>query len=71
VRIVPIAPGLAVADTGVRMPGTQLASFEAPTVADQRPISRVGSEKTGNTFLEVPKPKAPVVPVYRRKQARH
>jgi hypothetical protein len=67
----PVAPGLAVAGNGIRMPATQLASLQAPIVADQRPVSRVGSDKVGSTFLESETPKAPAVPVYRRKQARN
>jgi hypothetical protein len=71
VLAVSVAPGLSVAGNGVRMPTTQLASLEAPQhVADQRPVERVGSERVGSTFLETA-PRAPTVPVYKRKQARH
>lgn len=67
----PVAPGLGIDAGGVRLPTSQLASVEAPEieVAEERPITRAGSEKAGNTFL--PKPVAPVVPVRPRKQARH
>jgi hypothetical protein len=54
------------------MPSTQLASLEAPlTVADEAEVSRAGTEKQGSAFLPEDVPKAPVVPVYPRKQARH
>jgi hypothetical protein len=68
----PVAPGLAVAAGGIRMPETQLASLQAPDVlADDLPVSRVGSEREGSAFLPTEAPVAPVVPVYPRKQARH
>jgi hypothetical protein len=68
---VPVAPGLVVAGTGLRMPNLQLASLDSPTLVDQRSVSRAGSETTGSTFLEVVAPERPAVPVYPKKQARH
>ena len=54
------------------MPVTQLASVEAPhDIADERPVTRAGSEEEGNAFLPEEVPVAPVVPVRPRKQARY
>lgn len=59
----PVGPGIAVAGNGVRMPPTQLASVEVPVILEQPPVER--------PIIEREVPKAPVVPVYRRKQARY
>jgi len=68
----PVAPALAITAGGIRMPEAQLASLQAPDVlADDRPVSRVGSEREGSAYLPRKVPQAPVVPVYPQKQARH
>jgi hypothetical protein len=51
------------------MPATQLASLAPEQVAEERPVSRVGTPEQGSAFL--PTVPAPVVPVHPRKQARH
>ena len=73
ITVLPLAPGLAVVGTGVQMPSTQLALLKRPVVdvVDEQPVSRAGSESEGSAFLPSEVPKAPAVPVYPRKQARH
>ncbi|MDB5696708.1 MAG: filamentous hemagglutinin [Sphingomonas bacterium] len=65
----PAIPQLSVDGIGVAMPRVQL-SWRQPAMLqqakDDRPVSRIGTQPSGNAFLP-----APAVPVYPRKQARH
>lgn len=71
----PAGPQFAVLSGGVRLPTFAVA--QAAPVAEDRPISRAGSEAGTSAFLPkavkpaAPRAPAPVVPVYPRKQARH
>jgi filamentous hemagglutinin family protein len=68
----PPVPQLTVIGGGITMPTVQLASTEAPSVelAEERPITRAGSDAGESAFLPAPIPR-PIVPVYPRKQARY